>query len=139
MYITIAKLKFAKISYLHMAIPYRTSNLKLKSANILAIVILGSTAKFNSHQYFQLYGIKIGIPLLSRCYSRIYTTIYSFPTPLHNLVRYNIIPHCKRFFADLVRHTLLLYLHPHHRYIIANNRMIHAHNITVNDIALKLI
>ena len=24
-------------------------------SNILAIVILGSTAKFNSHQYFQLY------------------------------------------------------------------------------------
>ena len=56
-YITTAKLKFAKFSYLHiyiiMAIPYRTA--KFKSANILAIVILGSTAKFNSCQYFQLY------------------------------------------------------------------------------------
>ena len=35
-----------------MAIPYRTT--KLKSANIL---IFGLTAKFNSHQYFWLYGI----------------------------------------------------------------------------------
>ena len=33
-----------------MAIPYRTA--KFTSA----IVILGSTAKFNSHQYFRLYG-----------------------------------------------------------------------------------
>ena len=31
---------------------------KFKSANILAIEILGSTAKFNSRQYFRLYGIK---------------------------------------------------------------------------------
>ena len=51
--VTTAKLKSAKISYLHnihMAIPYQTT--KFKSANILVIVILGSTAKFNSHQYF---------------------------------------------------------------------------------------
>ena len=38
-----------------MAIPYGTA--KFKSANILAIAILGSTAKFNSCQYFWLYGI----------------------------------------------------------------------------------
>ena len=38
-----------------MAIPYRTT--KFKSPNILATAILGSTAKFNSHQYFRLYGI----------------------------------------------------------------------------------
>ena len=38
-----------------MAILYQTA--KFKSANILAIVILGSTAKFNSRQYFQLYSI----------------------------------------------------------------------------------
>ena len=37
-----------------MAIPYRTA--KFKSANILAIAILGSTAKFNARQYFRLYG-----------------------------------------------------------------------------------
>jgi hypothetical protein len=37
-----------------MAIPYRTA--KFKSANILAIAILGSTAKFNSRQCFRLYG-----------------------------------------------------------------------------------
>ena len=52
-YITTAKLKSARISYLHiicMAIPYQTA--KFKSANILAIVILGSTTKFNSCQYF---------------------------------------------------------------------------------------
>ena len=46
-YITTTKLKSAKISYSH----------KFKSANILEIVILGSTARFNSCQYFQLYGI----------------------------------------------------------------------------------
>ena len=40
-----------------MAIPYRTG--KFKSANILVIAILGSTAKFNSHQYFRLYGISV--------------------------------------------------------------------------------
>jgi hypothetical protein len=40
-----------------MAIPYRTA--KFKSANIIAIEILGSTAKFNARQYFQLYGICI--------------------------------------------------------------------------------
>ena len=39
---------------IRMAIPYRTA--KFKSANILAIAILGSTAKFNSRQYFRLYG-----------------------------------------------------------------------------------
>ena len=37
-----------------MAIPYRTA--KFKSANSLAIAILGSTAKFNARQYFRLYG-----------------------------------------------------------------------------------
>ena len=57
-YITTAKLKSAKISYSHiyirMAILYRTA--KFKSANILVTAIWGSTAKFNSRQYFQLYG-----------------------------------------------------------------------------------
>ena len=39
-----------------MVIPYRTA--KFKSANIiLLIAIWGSTAKFNAHQYFRLYGI----------------------------------------------------------------------------------
>ena len=42
-----------------MVIPYRTT--KLKSANILGIAILGSTAKFNSRQYFWLYGNIINI------------------------------------------------------------------------------
>ena len=36
-----------------MVIPYRTT--KFKSANILAIAILGSTAKFNFHQYKKLH------------------------------------------------------------------------------------
>ena len=37
-----------------MAILYQTA--KFKSTNIFAIAILGSTAKFNSRQYFRLYG-----------------------------------------------------------------------------------
>ena len=45
-----------------MAIPYRTAI--FKSANVLAIAILGSTAKFNSHQYFQLYGINLLAPAI---------------------------------------------------------------------------
>ena len=62
--ITITKLKSAKISYLHniirMAILYRTAKFNiiiLLCCNILAIAILGSTVKFNSRQYFQLYNI----------------------------------------------------------------------------------
>ena len=38
---------------IRMAIPYQTA--KFKSANILAIAILGPTAKFNYRQYFLLY------------------------------------------------------------------------------------
>ena len=66
-YITSAKLKSAKISYLHiicMAIPYRTD--KFKSTNILAIAILGSNTKFNSHQYFRLYDIMNKIRFLEK-------------------------------------------------------------------------
>ena len=44
-----------QLAYIHMAILYRTA--KFKSANILAIAILGSTVKFNSRQYFWIYGI----------------------------------------------------------------------------------
>ena len=58
---TTTKLKSANISYSHnyvrMVIPYQTS--KFKSTNIFAIAILGPTAKFNSCQYFQLYGISL--------------------------------------------------------------------------------
>ena len=43
------------LAYIRMAILYRTA--KFKSANILPIAILGSTAKFNSGQYFRLYGM----------------------------------------------------------------------------------
>ena len=53
-YITNAKLNFL-LAYIRMAILYRTA--KFKSANILPIAILGSTAKFNSGQYFRLYGM----------------------------------------------------------------------------------
>ena len=56
-YITTAKLKIHQnflLTYIRMAIPYRTA--KYKSANILEIVILGSTTKSNSRQYFRLYG-----------------------------------------------------------------------------------
>ena len=38
-----------------MAIPYQTA--KFKSANIYAMEIWYPTAKFNSHQYFQLYSM----------------------------------------------------------------------------------
>ena len=38
-----------------MAIPYQTT--KFKSANIFVMAIWGPTAKFNSRQYFRLYGI----------------------------------------------------------------------------------
>ena len=44
---------------IRMAILYWIT--KFKSANIFAMVIWGSTAKFNSHQYFQLYGIHMHI------------------------------------------------------------------------------
>ena len=54
-YITTAKLKPAKISYSHIYV-WRSCTAKFKSANILAIAILGSTAKFNYYQYFRLYG-----------------------------------------------------------------------------------
>ena len=46
-----------------MAIPYRTTI--FKSANVLAIEILGSTTKFNSRQYFQLYGINLLAPAIA--------------------------------------------------------------------------
>ena len=42
------------LAYIRMAILYRIA--KFKSANILAIAILGSTTKFNARQYFRLYG-----------------------------------------------------------------------------------
>ena len=47
-----------------MAIPYRTA--KFKSANILEIAILDSTAKFNLHQYFYSYFNKMFIYLGGR-------------------------------------------------------------------------
>ena len=43
------------LAYIHVVIPYRTA--KFKSANIFAIAIWGPTTKFNSCQYFRLYGI----------------------------------------------------------------------------------
>ena len=44
------------LACIRMAILYQTA--KFKFANILAIAILGSTAKFNSRQYFRLYSIR---------------------------------------------------------------------------------
>ena len=38
-----------------MAIPYQTA--KFKSANTFAMAIWDPAAKFNSRQYFRLYGI----------------------------------------------------------------------------------
>ena len=56
-YITTAKLKSAKIFYLHIYVwRSRTQTAKFKSANILAMAILGSTTKLNSRQYFWLCG-----------------------------------------------------------------------------------
>ena len=43
------------LAYIHMAILYRTA--KFKSANTFKMAIWDPTAKFNSRQYFQLYGI----------------------------------------------------------------------------------
>ena len=66
-----AKLKFVNISYLHvihMVIPYQTTKLILKSANIFA---MGPTTKFNSRQYFRLYGI-INILGLVELYSMLF-------------------------------------------------------------------
>ena len=40
-----------------MVIPYWTA--KFKFANIFVMAILGPTTKFNSRQYFRLYGIAV--------------------------------------------------------------------------------
>ena len=45
-----------------MGISYRTA--KFKSTNTFAMAIWGSTAKFNSHQYFRLYSNQIYIKYL---------------------------------------------------------------------------
>ena len=58
-YIITPKLKSAKISYSHIYILWQSDISKFKSTNILAIAIWGSTAKFNSRQFFQLYGINV--------------------------------------------------------------------------------
>ena len=55
-YVTTAKLKSTKISYSHIYVWQTCTeppNLNLQSCNS----DLGSTAKFNSRQYFQLYGM----------------------------------------------------------------------------------
>ena len=53
------KIEIHQLAYMRIAIPYQAA--KFKFANILAIAILGSIAKFtcNSGQYFRLYGINI--------------------------------------------------------------------------------
>ena len=43
------------LAYIHMAILYRTA--KFKSANMFEMAIWDPTAKFNSCQYFLLYGM----------------------------------------------------------------------------------
>ena len=50
-YITTAKLKLGKISHLHIHV-WRS---RIELPNLNPIAILGSTAKFNSLQYFWLY------------------------------------------------------------------------------------
>ena len=47
------------LAYIHMAIPYRTA--KFKPTNMFAMAIWDPTAKFNSRQYFRLYGIRLCI------------------------------------------------------------------------------
>ena len=88
-YITTTKLKIRHnflLAYIRtcMAIPYRTA--KFKSVNILAIAILGSTAKFNSCQLF---------PAI-----RYYTTIYTFLETLvvsHHIRMSQLFPHNLHF------------------------------------------
>ena len=64
-YSTTAKLKSAKISYSHIYVwRSRTEPLNLNPPNILAIAILGSTAKFNSCQYFRAIRYNIIIPAI---------------------------------------------------------------------------
>ena len=57
-----------------MAIPYRTA--KFISANIFAMVILDPTAKFNSRQYFWLYGNSQWTLLLCMCIILYTCTLY---------------------------------------------------------------
>ena len=51
-----------------MVILYQTA--KLKSTDTLAIAILGSTVKFNSRQYFWLYGNYYNSAQCSQCLLR---------------------------------------------------------------------
>ena len=53
------------LAYIHMAILYRTT--KFKSANTFEMAIWDTTAKFNSHQYFQLYGIQYMYMIHTHC------------------------------------------------------------------------
>ena len=55
------------LAYICMVIPYWTT--KFKSVNTFAMAIWDLTAKFNSRQYFRLYGIIIAI---INCYLRYY-------------------------------------------------------------------
>ena len=78
-----------------MAIPYRTA--KFKSANIRAIEILGSTAKFNSRQYFRLYrsrlaSLRIALALAMPWRVRMRTADYSHMTsPWQHVMSMRII------------------------------------------------
>ena len=100
-----AKLKFANISYLHqeysiiieptfsiiysclhiirVAIPYRTA--KFKSANIFAMAIRSPTAKFNSRQYFRVYGILCILCILHSLFS-VYSSSLSLVYSLFSMI-----------------------------------------------------
>ena len=57
-----------------MVIPYQTT--KFKSANMFAMAIWDPTAKFNSRQYFRLYGTEDAILLwISQVHKMHYTII----------------------------------------------------------------
>ena len=67
-YITTAKLKFPTRIYMYTHGDPKLNCQKFKSASILVIVIWGSTAKFNSHQYFRLYGKLWSVENSANCY-----------------------------------------------------------------------
>ena len=72
------------LAHIRMAIPYRTA--KFKSANILSIAILGSTAKFNARQYFRLYGTCIYVlpTTSSRALASMSSRLYSMGLSLRH-------------------------------------------------------
>ena len=80
-----------------MAIPYQTA--KFKSTNILAITILGSTAKFNSYQYFWLYGIHVCTFPVSKAFEDVRSILSASGSEIRH--EYNIGPTFQGFSATM--------------------------------------